>query len=486
MISLQTLLNPAPADRDGMQSFRPSPASSSPIAFSPNADMSLPVLDFPCIPPMRTTRDSKDLEKTRLRGPVTYPPFETLNDRALYQMSRFQILSFGHIGQSVSHIPYNSGKKDFYEKTGRESFEVFRYKFTAPGQTTDYTIMWDYNVGLVRMTPFFKCCQYGKTVPAKMLNLNPGLKAITHSITGGSISAQGYWMPYKCAKAVCATFCYHIAGALIPLFGPDFPSECVPPESPEFGRMVIDPQLVIEATHEAEMLRRKQMNMIATSVPFPRSDPMGAPTPYGSIDTPEESRRQHRPRLICNLPWTDENRDAHYPSVPNSASSTGSGHLGYIATSRPSSSWEHNHHSPQYDLHTETTPYLTSVPTMPSIPRSSVPDPFWNHKRRLDYEDGDFAYRSSTSPMMKTITSVPVTLTKSPESTATSDTKEEGRHEIDVEAATVLVSLGVRHEPRRPRVAVDSPSTAPATALRLPEPWHRNEYRRKRPRMDSS
>lgn len=22
--------------------------------------------------------------------------------------------------------------------------------------------MWDYNVGLVRMTPFFKCCKYSK------------------------------------------------------------------------------------------------------------------------------------------------------------------------------------------------------------------------------------------------------------------------------------------------------------------------------------
>lgn len=90
-------------------------------------------------------------------------------------------------------------------------------------------------------------------MPAKMLNLNPGLKEITHSITGGSITAQGtvitlprrsnlanpfcpgYWMPYRCAKAVCATFCYHIAGALIPLFGESFPSECIPPTLPSLG-----------------------------------------------------------------------------------------------------------------------------------------------------------------------------------------------------------------------------------------------------------
>jgi hypothetical protein len=39
---------------------------------------------------------------------------------------------------------------------------VFRYEFTLPGQDTEYAVMWDYNVGLVRMTPFFKCCRYGK------------------------------------------------------------------------------------------------------------------------------------------------------------------------------------------------------------------------------------------------------------------------------------------------------------------------------------
>lgn len=39
---------------------------------------------------------------------------------------------------------------------------VFKYEFRVPGDDTEYTVMWDYNVGLVRMTPFFKCCQYGK------------------------------------------------------------------------------------------------------------------------------------------------------------------------------------------------------------------------------------------------------------------------------------------------------------------------------------
>jgi hypothetical protein len=39
---------------------------------------------------------------------------------------------------------------------------VFQYSFKLPDEDAEYTIMWDYNVGLVRMTPFFKCCKYSK------------------------------------------------------------------------------------------------------------------------------------------------------------------------------------------------------------------------------------------------------------------------------------------------------------------------------------
>lgn len=42
---------------------------------------------------------------------------------------------------------------------------VFQYTFQVPNDDTEYTVMWDYNVGLVRMTPFFKCCNYPKVCP---------------------------------------------------------------------------------------------------------------------------------------------------------------------------------------------------------------------------------------------------------------------------------------------------------------------------------
>ncbi|KAH6895424.1 hypothetical protein B0T10DRAFT_215968 [Thelonectria olida] len=481
MFSIETILNPAPSGREASQAFKSSPSP----AFSP-----LPVMNCPPMPPMRTTKEPSNLAKSKLRGPMKYPPFENIGEQALYEIRRFRIVSFGRIHQTCSHIPYNSGKKDFYEKTGRESFEVFRYEFTAPGQSTEYTVMWDYNVGLVRMTPFFKCCQYGKTMPAKMLNLNPGLKEITHSITGGSITAQGYWMPYQCARAVCATFCYHIAGALIPLFGPTFPSECIPPETPEFGRMVIDPQLVIEATREAEIARRLHMNTLGSSLGFvPRSDPGVAPTSYAHIQPHDDRKHPFRPRLTCDPSWVADDRDAHYYSGPNSASSTGSGHYGYMVTSRPSSSWTVNHHSPQYDAHTEPNPYLTAVPKIPPLQaQTNVPGPYWTPipKRRLDYDDSDHGYRSSASPtMMGNIYRSPLMMgARSSEPSPPREIRGGEKQRPSSEAATALVLLGMRNEPSPPQPVAPRLGT-PAPRFRLPEPWLGDSHRSKRQRANS-
>ena len=67
-------------------------------------------------------------------------------------------------------------------------------------------------------------------------------------------------MPFSCARAICATFCYKIAGALVPMFGPSFLYDCLRPDSPSFGRMVIDPTIIAEAAREAEVSRRVYYN----------------------------------------------------------------------------------------------------------------------------------------------------------------------------------------------------------------------------------
>ncbi|KAI1779718.1 hypothetical protein F4818DRAFT_453716 [Hypoxylon cercidicola] len=291
MLSLASLLNPAPPGPP-INRFPPSPASSSSPTTSLPDESGLPES---MMPKQKIPKSAALLPASRPKGAVNFYPHERLDEASLRLVRKFRVHPLGNIQDHARHIPYNSGKKDFFEKTGRESFEVFQYDFKMPGDETDYTIMWDYNVGLVRMTPFFKCCKYPKTTPAKMLNLNPGLKEITHSITGGSIMAQGYWMPFQCAKAVCATFCHNIAGALIPIFGPDFPSLCTPSEAPEYSRMVINPEIVRQCTREAEHFRRVYSNSITSSAGVRLSPPRDRrPLFRNPYDEPKHLTSHHR------------------------------------------------------------------------------------------------------------------------------------------------------------------------------------------------
>ncbi|KAN0087393.1 Transcription regulator HTH, APSES-type DNA-binding domain containing protein [Elaphomyces granulatus] len=168
----------------------------------------------------------------------------------------------GQISHYPRHIPYNSEKKSFLEKTGRESFEVFQYTFKIPEEEKVWTVMWDYNIGLVRTTHLFKCNNFPKTAPGKVLDANPGLRDICHSITGGALAAQGYWMPFEVAKAVAATFCWRIRHALTPLFGDDFPLLCIPPgDKKSFGKMRIDSAIIREATESANHYRMLEIKL---------------------------------------------------------------------------------------------------------------------------------------------------------------------------------------------------------------------------------
>ena len=157
--------------------------------------------------------------------------------------------------------------------------------------------MWDYNIGLMRMTPFFKACGFQKvcwtvcspsrycntnrlqTTPAKALRVNPGLIDLCHSITGGALAAQGYWVPFACARAVCLTFCYDIRWALTPIFGPEFVGECLPPGHPNYKLFRIDPNIVRAAAQEAETWR-----MLASRSATPAS--RHSPATYGTGNDP--------------------------------------------------------------------------------------------------------------------------------------------------------------------------------------------------------
>lgn len=87
------------------------------------------------------------------------------------------------------------------------------------------------------------------------------------------MDAQGYWMPYSCARALCTTFCYDIRWALTPIFGPSFIHDCFEKDDPCFGRFKIDPAIVRAAQIEANGWKTPTANGAGEAMNIPRSVP---------------------------------------------------------------------------------------------------------------------------------------------------------------------------------------------------------------------
>jgi hypothetical protein len=122
MLSLQALLNPEPAN--GRAVCLRQPASVVVSNSTPDATTaSRGAMDAHLTVRRRASRSTTPLPKSKTQGPVRFPPFEVVDEAANQHIARYQISSFGQIQQCCEHIPYNSTKKDFYEKTGRESIE---------------------------------------------------------------------------------------------------------------------------------------------------------------------------------------------------------------------------------------------------------------------------------------------------------------------------------------------------------------------------
>lgn len=128
-------------------------------------------------------------------------------------------------------------------------------------------------------------------------------------------------MPYEAAKAVAATFCYHIRYALTPVFGLDFLSLCVRPEDPSFGRMVISRSIVRQCTEAARGFRELSREASLASSPrtpgssssYPRWTPKSlrhkamkstdVESEY-STDADRRSKYLYSPPDSLNFKWT--------------------------------------------------------------------------------------------------------------------------------------------------------------------------------------
>ncbi|KAH5823779.1 hypothetical protein HBI94_088540 [Parastagonospora nodorum] len=331
-MDVSALLNPSCDEQHSYRGRNPSPHAAVPYSEPQTA---LP----------KRQKIAKDApifsEGNHTIGYVNYPPDEGDGDQDLRaEHERFQVFPLGEIRRKgVRHIPCNSDKKDFLDKTGRDAFEMFQYTFKIPGEEKEYVVVWDYNVGLVRMTPFFKSCKYTKTVPAKAMNQNPGLKDVSYSITGGALVCQGYWMPYDAAKAIAATFCYDIRFALTPVFGQDFPSQCLSREQPGFSKFVIDPVIVRNCIAETDRFRREgtSYRLMASASASPTiPTQMNFDSPSWKPKTMKQ--RRTRPADIESGYGTDTSKRDTYAFSPHK--SPGWTHLNALSSHR-SPQWTH-------------------------------------------------------------------------------------------------------------------------------------------------
>lgn len=143
-------------------------------------------------------------------------------------------------------------------------------------------------------------------------------------------------MPFEAAKAVAATFCWKIRYALTPLFGRDFPSQCVPPEDRErFGRMIIDSSVVRRATNEANYYRSLEEGLANDCIP--RLPPSGSPGPsqQEGVCKVSQSRSIRRSREV-NPYHVDTDGNDQYHSSPTTSPASHYGNS-FTPVNRPQS-----------------------------------------------------------------------------------------------------------------------------------------------------
>jgi hypothetical protein len=120
MFSVASLLNPVKSEPPRGTRLPSSPSSS---LYNTSSTHGSPQPSAHSIKKQKMTKDGAVFSKGKIKGEVNYPPFERLDEGTMREVQKFQVYPLGKIEDYCRHIPYNSEKKTFLEKTGRESFE---------------------------------------------------------------------------------------------------------------------------------------------------------------------------------------------------------------------------------------------------------------------------------------------------------------------------------------------------------------------------
>ncbi len=122
MAAIRSLLNPLQDDRkdDSGKDDASNPDSHTSAVSDPGdhgVDRRVPKKQ-------KVSKDAAVFKPGPLRGECRYPPYEDQGALLAAQHQMYEVYPpVGEIATYPRHIPYNSEKKLFLEKTGRESFE---------------------------------------------------------------------------------------------------------------------------------------------------------------------------------------------------------------------------------------------------------------------------------------------------------------------------------------------------------------------------
>lgn len=128
MAAIKLLLNPLvdTVDQDNTSMDSKDEASTAESDTGLVSDALEDVRGKPSRKKQKISKDAAVFKPGPIRGECRYPPHEEHDDLLAAKHEMFNVYPVGSIANYARHIPYNSEKKLFLEKTGRDYFEGMR------------------------------------------------------------------------------------------------------------------------------------------------------------------------------------------------------------------------------------------------------------------------------------------------------------------------------------------------------------------------
>ncbi|SAM01114.1 hypothetical protein [Absidia glauca] len=180
------------------------------------------------------------------------------------------------------------------------------YEYTI----NNHPVMWDSQTGDVHLTGLRKAMGYSKGDMIKTLKHNPGLPS--KKIRGGLLKIQGTWIPFEAARSLCLRTAWKIRNKLIPLFGPQFSTDCLAPLHPNYRMVALHcfQTPPIAASHHVDPLTKKKYQIKSPSfisflTPSPSLLPVSSNSTTGSpYTTLNHAIRSRSPSVLPSPPTT--------------------------------------------------------------------------------------------------------------------------------------------------------------------------------------